>query len=140
MIKIIHHSDILSSENTKIAMPGIWGPSSQTELAYLSHFVACYRPSLRLACIEYYPMYILGDAEQRIGISFFGPQLSKRILPAGAGAEITSVRERWLVLAPVHPEWHESHLRRFIPSYGPAAGFDSIFLFDYTNSTIQIIR
>ena len=140
MIKITDRSYSYSAVNTRLAIYRDCGLSRRAELAYLSHFIVCHRPTLHLACIQHYPMYILEDVQKRLGLSFFGSQMSERNFLAADASEIAGIQERWLVLAPVRPENRESELASFISSYHPATSFDAIFLFDYQTSTIQIIK
>lgn len=138
MIRENQH-DILPA-HAKIAIYSDCHLSRYAELAYLSHFVECYRPSLQLACLQHYPMYILEDRQQRLGISFFGSGPTERAGSARVSTEISTLHERWLVLAPGNVGDHKHDLSSFISSYIPGSGFDVIFLFDYFQSNIQIIK
>jgi hypothetical protein len=139
MIRINQYHPLLP-ENATAAIYNVCRLSRYAELAYLSQFVRCYCPSLQLTSIQHYPIYILEDRQQRFGISFFGPQLLETSVSTRIATEITFLQESWLVLAPTDPGGFGRHLSSFISSVGLSSGFDSIFLFDYSQSTIQIIK
>ncbi|MCR8558855.1 hypothetical protein KXD93_14450 [Mucilaginibacter sp. BJC16-A38] len=122
--------------------------SKFTELAYLYHFVQCYRPSMQIADRQRHPVYVIEDAGCRIGIAFCDLQLPSylysgqetEVMYEPEGAEFSDITALWLVLVARGVKQHDPFFNELIIQHNLSSTFDKIFLFDFFQSDIQIIK
>jgi hypothetical protein len=119
-----------------------------TELAYLCHFVQCYRPSMHIAGWQRHPVYIMEDAGTKTGIAFCDLQLPLNLTmhqeaPASnnsADSDTRDVAELWLVLVAGDITKRKSFFLDLVKVHQLSTTFDKIFLFDFFQSIIQVIK
>jgi hypothetical protein len=119
-----------------------------TELAYLSRFVQCYRPAMRIADWHQQPVYIMAEGDSRTGIAFCDlvlPQVltdheqmqmqMPAVCPDSASGNID---ELWLVFVAADDNLAPGFLQYIIKVHQLTKMFDKIFHFDFLKSSIQI--
>jgi hypothetical protein len=119
-----------------------------TELAYLCHFVQCYRPSMHIAGWQRHPVYIIEDAGTKTGIAFCDLQLpfnlttyqETPVFANSADPDATDVAELWLVLVARDIMQRKSFFLDLVKVHQLSSTFDKIFLFDFFQSIIQVIK
>jgi hypothetical protein len=119
-----------------------------TELAYLCHFVQCYRPSMHIAGWQRHPVYIMEDAGTRTGIAFCDLQLpfnltthqEKPVAGDSADPDTQDVSELWLVLVARDVTQRKPFFLDLVKVHQLSSTFDKIFLFDFFQSIIQVIK
>ncbi|WP_439698231.1 hypothetical protein ACFGVS_08235 [Mucilaginibacter sp. AW1-7] len=119
-----------------------------TELAYLCHFVQCYRPSMHIAGWQRHPVYIMEDAGTKTGIAFCDLQLPLNLTTDyeapisgdSINSDIQDIAELWLVLVTGDIMKRKSFFLDLIKVHQLSTTFDKIFLFDFFQSIIQVIK
>jgi hypothetical protein len=119
-----------------------------TELAYLCHFIQCYRPSMHIACWQRHPVYIMEDAGTKTGIAFCDLQLPLNLTmhqeaPASndsSDPDTRDVAELWLVLVAGDITQRKPFFLDLVKVHQLSSTFDKIFLFDFFQSIIQVIK
>lgn len=120
-----------------------------TELAYLCHFVQCYKPSLHIADWQFQSVYIMEDAETRIGIAFcdlqlplnLGPDQEIKVPGNVTNTAVTNgMQELWLVFVAKEVEQCGPFFSDLVSAHNLSAIFDKIFLFNFFKSAIQTIK
>jgi hypothetical protein len=125
-----------------------WQCGKFTELAYLCHFVQCYKSSLHIADWRFPSIYIMEDGEGRTGIAFCDLQwpLNRRIDQELKVSDDTTdrkaaaIQELWLVFVAEGGETQASFCLNMVNEHNLSLTFDKIFLFDFFQSTIQVIK
>ncbi|SDH52873.1 hypothetical protein ACQ86K_12870 [Mucilaginibacter sp. P19] len=119
-----------------------------TELAYLAHFVQCYCPSMRIADWNQHPVYVMEDAGVKIGIAFCdlqppfhwsSTQCEDNVM-VYPNPDCDDITELWLVVVGKHSWGFNPQLIELVTRQDVLAIFDRILLFDFSESSIQIIQ
>ncbi|AMR32489.1 hypothetical protein A0256_14175 [Mucilaginibacter sp. PAMC 26640] len=103
---------------------------------------------MRIADWQRHPIYIMEDAGVKTGIAFCDLQLPSRFSTCPAiqdqnfpvVAEGTNISELWLVFVANGLTSRSPFFKELIDSYDLPAVFDKIFLFDFFQSAIHIIK
>jgi hypothetical protein len=119
-----------------------------TEVAYLSHFVQCYRPAMRIADWHQQPVYIMAEGGSRTGIAFCDLLLPPALtddehmqMPASClHPDSRNIRELWLVFVAGNGKLPPGFLQNIVKVHQLSNLFDKIFHFDFLKSSIQIIN
>lgn len=120
-----------------------------TELAYLSHFVRCYRPAMRIADWNHQPVYIMAEGGNRIGIAFCDlilpqvltdhEQMQMQMPMACLDPDSRNIKELWLVFVAGNGKLPPGFFQDIVKIHQLTNMFDNIFHFDFLKSSIQII-
>jgi hypothetical protein len=119
-----------------------------TELAYLCHFVQCYQPSMHIAGWQRHPVYIMEDAGTKTGIAFCDLQLPLNLtthqeIPVAddsANPDTQDIAELWLVVVARDITQRKPFFLDLVKVHQLSSTFDKIFLFDFFQSLIQVIK
>ncbi|MCQ6957202.1 hypothetical protein [Mucilaginibacter aquariorum] len=119
-----------------------------TELAYLSHFVQCYKPTMQIADWHKQPFYIMADGTSKTGIAFcdllLPPYLSDhmnlQVFTTCQFPDLQGIKELWLIFVAWDSKLPAEFLQKMVSLHGLANLFDKIFHFDFLKSIIQIIN
>jgi len=119
-----------------------------TELAYLSHFVQCYRPAMRIADWHQQPVYIMAEGDSRTGIAFCDLVLPQVLTDHGQmqmqmpavcpDPGSRNIKELWLVFVAADDKLPPGFLQDVVRVHQLTKMFDKIFHFDFLKSSIQI--
>ena len=121
-----------------------------TEVAYLSHFVQCYRPAMRIADWHQQPVYIMAEGSSRTGIAFCDlvlpqvltdhEQMQMQMPAVCPDPGSRNIKELWLVFVTGNGRLPPGFLQNLVKVHQLTNLFDKIFHFDFLKSSIQIIN
>jgi hypothetical protein len=129
-------------------LPEAFSCTQFTELAYLCHFVECYRPSMHIAGWQNHPVYMMEDEGIQTGIAFCDLQLPWLLsidneLKCGDSHFnpcLGNIAEIWLVIVAKDARPDDPFFTTLTTNHDLSSTFDKIFHFDFFQSTIQIIK
>jgi hypothetical protein len=119
----------------------------RAELAYLCHFIQCHQPCLQIVNWATWPIYVMANRETKIGIAFCDLQLPEltndhnfAIIDNVIYPDPGTISELWLVFVAKNIQQHQSFFRKLAREHELTDTFDKIFLFDFYQSVIQLIK